>query len=131
MRVALSVNAPREVRHSFERYAGKVDVPLLDGLRILSTEIVSNAVRHSGRPAGDPIEVATTFTPTSVRVEVIDQGKGVEPLTPRSTSPASGLQLVELISDRWSSSHGSFHVWFEIDTHANSFIRPKSEGATT
>ena len=126
MTVALSVDAAREVRQSFEQYADRVDVPLLDDLRILSTEIVTNAVLHSGRPTGDPIEVVTTFTSTSVRVEVTDQGEGVATLTPRATDPPSGLHLVELISDRWSSSIGSFQVWFEIDTHSNGLIRRKT-----
>ena len=123
MTVALSVHAPREVRQSFEQFTDKVHRDLLDDLRILSTEIVTNAVRHSGRPEGDPIEVVTTFSPTNVRVEVIDQGAGIEPLVARSASPPSGLRLVELVSDRWSSSVGSFHVWFEIDTHTNTLTR--------
>jgi anti-sigma regulatory factor (Ser/Thr protein kinase) len=125
MTVGLSDQAPREVRHLFERFAEFTEEALLDDLRILSTEIVSNAVRHSGRPPGDPIEVVTTFTSTNVRVEVIDQGQGSTQLTPRSTSPPSGLQLVELVSDRWASV-GSFHVWFEIDTHTDGLIGRKA-----
>ena len=123
MTVQLSAHAPGQVRRSFDQFADRVDAELLDDLRILSTEIVTNAVVHSGRPTGDPIEVVTTFGPKHVRVEVIDQGDGVTPLIPRSTSPPSGLQLVELVSHRWSSSVGSFHVWFEIDTHTNTLIR--------
>jgi anti-sigma regulatory factor (Ser/Thr protein kinase) len=123
MSVALSVHAPREARQSFDRFADSVDGALLNDLRILSTELVSNAVLHSGRPQGDPIEVLTTFTDMSVRVEVIDQGEGVTSLAPRATNPPSGLQLVDLVSDRWSSNSGSFHVWFEIDTHRNALIR--------
>jgi anti-sigma regulatory factor (Ser/Thr protein kinase) len=123
MTFALSVHAPRQVRQSFDQFADRVDGALLDDLRILSTEIVTNAVLHSGRPTGDPIDVVTTFAPTSVRVEVIDQGEGAMPLTPRSISPPSGLRLVELVSDRWSSNVGSFHVWFEIDTHTNTLTR--------
>jgi anti-sigma regulatory factor (Ser/Thr protein kinase) len=131
MTVALSVRAPREVRRSFDQFSDGVEASLLDDLRILSTEVVSNAVRHSGRPTGDPIDVVTTFGPSSVRVEVVDQGEGVTPLTPRSTSPPSGLHLLELISDRWSSSRGSFHVWFEIDTLTDSLVRRNSERAAT
>jgi anti-sigma regulatory factor (Ser/Thr protein kinase) len=124
--VPLSVHAPRQVRQSFDRLVDTVDNGLLDDLRILSTEVVSNAVVHSGRPTGDPIAVVTRFRPGSVRVEVIDGGQGVTPLRPRSTSPPSGLHLVELVSDRWSSGVGSFHVWFEIDTRTNALIRRRT-----
>jgi anti-sigma regulatory factor (Ser/Thr protein kinase) len=127
MTVALSVHAPRQVRQSFDQFADRVDGALLDDLRILSTEVVTNAVMHSGRPTGDPIDVVTTFAPTSVRVEVIDQGEGVERLVARADSPPSGLRLFELLSHRWSSSIGSFHVWFEIDTHTDALIRRKGK----
>ena len=128
MTVALSVDAPREVRQSFDQFVDRIDGALLDDLRILSTEIVTNAVVHSGRPTGDPIEVVTTFGPSSVRVEVIDQGEGVEPLVARAASSPSGLSLVELVSDRWSSKRtGSFHVWFEIDTHSNGLLKRKNK----
>jgi hypothetical protein len=41
-------------------------------------------------------------------------------LTPRSVEPPSGLQFVELLSDRWDGSKvNSFHVWFEINTEQN------------
>jgi hypothetical protein len=58
-----------------------------------------------------------------LRLEVIDQGPGVEHLTPRQTFPASGLQCVDLLSDRWGSKHeNSFHVWFEIDVASGTTI---------
>jgi hypothetical protein len=101
----------------------------LDDLRILSSETVTNAVRHSGRREGDPIDVATTITSTLVRVEVKDLGVGVDTLRPRSLRPPSGLGYVDLLSDRWSSMIGdSFHVWFEIDVHSNALIRRATAG---
>jgi len=121
--VALSEHAPRETRHCFDRYSDRMGVALLADLRILSSEIVTNAVQHSGRETGDPIEIVVTIRPDAVRVEVIDQGEGTTSLQPRSTVPPSGLQYVELMSDRWSSYTGSFHVWFEIDTYPDKLIQ--------
>jgi anti-sigma regulatory factor (Ser/Thr protein kinase) len=126
MTLALSAHAPKQVRDSFDGYRGSIDEALLDDLRILSSELVTNAVQHSGRPEGDPIEVTTTVGQTLIRVEVTDSGNGIEPLQPRSTNPPSGLGYVALLSDRWSSSiTHSFRVWFEIDVRPNGLVRRK------
>jgi len=121
--IELSVHAPRDARRYFDRYAATLHHALLDDIRILTSEIVTNAVRHSGRPPGDPIEIRTSLTDETVRVEVVDRGSGVARLRPRSKTPPSGLQYVQLISDRWSSSIVKcFHVWFEIDVKSNALI---------
>jgi anti-sigma regulatory factor (Ser/Thr protein kinase) len=125
MTIALSPIAPRTARASWDRYTNRIEEALLDDLRILSSEIVTNVVQHSGRPNGDPIEITTTLTPTVIRVEVKDMGDGVDLLEPRSTSPPSGLAYVERLSDRWSSRIGSFHVWFEIDVRSNGLLKRK------
>ena len=126
MMLALSVDAPRQVRDSLElQYAGTMERSLLDDLRLLASELVSNAVIHSGRPTGDSLTLETSIVDDVLRVEVTDGGEGVLLLTPRTTSPPSGLGLVEMLSDRWSSrQNDAFHVWFEIDvTSTTSFSR--------
>jgi anti-sigma regulatory factor (Ser/Thr protein kinase) len=124
--VALSPAAPRQARDSFDTYTGRIEETLLDELRLLSSEIVTNAVVHSGRPDGDPIELTTTLTPSVIRVEVRDLGVGVDPLEPRSSHPPSGLGYVDLLSDRWSSTFdAAFHVWFEIDVESNAQLERK------
>ena len=58
-----------------------------------------------------------------MRVEVVDQRDGIQPLRPRALAPPSGLGYVELHSDRWSSGTvDSFHVWFEIDVKTDGLI---------
>ena len=115
--VGLSLTAPREVRRSLERrYAGSMERSLLDDVTVLTSEVVTNAVQHSGRPQGDPLTVDATVTDDVLRVEVTDKGHGVAELEPRSMSPPSGLGYMQILSDRWSSrANGSFLVWFEID----------------
>ena len=117
MTIALSLDAPREVRHSLEaQYVGSMERSLLDDLTLLASEVVTNAVQHSGRPHGDPIEVQTTVVDGVLRMEVTDRGVGVHELEARSIKPPSGLGYVEILSDRWSSRiNSSFQVWFEID----------------
>ena len=115
--VALSLQAPREIRHSLEaRYAGAMERSLLDDVTLLASEVVTNAVQHSGRPDGDPVTLESSVVDGVLRVEITDEGQGVIRLEPRATDPPSGLGYVEILSDRWSSRlNDSFHVWFEID----------------
>jgi anti-sigma regulatory factor (Ser/Thr protein kinase) len=129
--IPLAADAARQTRRSFDRYSGTVEEALLDDLRLLSSEMVTNAVQHSGCSAGDPILVEVTRTRETVRVEVTDRGERKEPVRPRSQVPASGLQFVEVLSDRWSSgADDSFHVWFEIEINADGLIRRKQPPPT-
>ena len=128
--LVLSIHAPRQVRDSLElQYSGTMERSLLDDVRILTSEIVTNAVQHSGRPVGDPLTIQTSVVDDVLRVEVSDRGNGVLELTPRMTKPPSGLGLVQLLSDRWSShQNDAFHVWFEIDVSSNAMLHRRPAG---
>lgn len=128
MLFGLSMHAPRQVRHSLEaRYAGSMERSLLDDVTLLSSEVVTNAVQHSGRPDGDPLTFESSVIDGVLRVEVTDEGRGVLHLQPRAINPPSGLGYVEILSDRWSSHvNGSFHVWFEIDVTSRSMLWRKA-----
>ena len=124
MSVALSVHAPGQVRHSLEaQYVGSMERSLLDDLTLCTSEVVTNAVQHSGRPQGDELTIETTVVDGVLRVEVTDKGEGVDELEARSIDPPSGLGYVDILSDRWSSRvNDSFHVWFEIDVVSRSML---------
>jgi anti-sigma regulatory factor (Ser/Thr protein kinase) len=128
MILVLSIHAPRQVRDSLElQYAGSMERSLLDDVRLLTSEVVSNAVQHSGRPTGDPLTLETSVVHDVLRVEVTDGGKGALQLTPRTSNPPSGLGLVQMLSDRWSShQNDTFHVWFEIDVTSSTPLSRKS-----
>ena len=91
-------------------------------LELAITEVVSNAVRHSG--SGD--EVALLMTPRDgyLCVRVTDGGAG---LVPRPGAMASeegagfGLFIVEQLTRRWGMTRegGATRVWFEIDYEAD------------
>ncbi len=127
MMLALSIRAPRQVRDSLElQYAGSMERSLLDDVRLLTSEIVSNAVQHSGRPAGDPLTMESSLVGGVFRVDVSDGGRGKPELTPRTMSPPSGLGIVQMLSDRWSShQNDTFRVWFEIDVETAATVRRK------
>jgi len=122
--VALSLHAPSQVRRSLEsRYSESMDRPLLDDVVLLTSEMVTNAVQHSGRPDGDPLSVQASVSDGVLRIEVADLGHGVYNLEVGSVDPPSGLRFVQLLSDRWSSRiNGSFRVWFEIDVVSRSVL---------
>ncbi len=108
--------AAARARRGLARLRGELDSPTLESLRLLVTELVSNAVRHAGVPT---VDLLVLVTEPAVRVEVLDQGPGFEPeRRRRDPDPEGGwgLFLVERMADRWGVSCESrgTRVWFEI-----------------
>ena len=96
-----------------------METSLLDDVKVMTSELVSNSVQHSGCPDGDPITATATVSDGVLRVEVMDNGEGADPLVPRCSCPPAGLGFVAILSDRWASSRsGTFRVWFEVDVTA-------------
>ena len=100
-----------------------VEVPVpedrVEDLRLLTSEIVTNAVRHAGLAREDTIGVAVEVSERRVRVEVADDGPGFDPSDLPDSSPEGvggwGLQLVTQLSDRWGVIRNEpNHVWFEV-----------------
>ena len=116
-------DAPSAVREALRERGRHLSDGVRDDLLLLLTEVVTNAVRHSGTRAGEPIEVQVHEQEDCVRVEVVDSGHGFEPperLVPDLTRTGGlGLVLVDRISRAWGvrrSSQGAT-VWFELDNH--------------
>ena len=117
MTMPLSIRSPAEVRSALETtYADAMDRLLLDDVKLMASELVTNAVQHSGCPEGDPLLLRATVVDGVLRVALGDAGWTTDHLEPRSINPPSGLGVVRLLSDRWSSYRdGHFTVWFEIN----------------
>lgn len=97
----------------------RLDGQVLDDIRLLVSELVTNAIRHAEGPNGGEVELDVTIDDGRVRVEVADPGAGFEP-QPRDdemTRPGGwGLYLVDRISDRWGVIRNRLNrVWFELD----------------
>ena len=91
----------------------------IEDLRLLTSEIVTNAVRHAGLAQEDTIGVAVDVSERRVRVEVADDGPGFDPSDLPEPSPERvggwGLTLVKQLSDRWGVIRNEpNHVWFEV-----------------
>jgi anti-sigma regulatory factor (Ser/Thr protein kinase) len=86
-------------------------------LRLLVTELVTNAILHAGAP-GTPVLLRVEVGPARLRVEVHDRGPGFEKHDPkpRGSRGGYGLFLVERMSSRWGvhRNEGTY-VWFELD----------------
>ncbi|HEX8065744.1 MAG TPA: ATP-binding protein [Thermoleophilaceae bacterium] len=126
MRVELDwgPTAAAEARTALGVLDGRMDRDVLDDVRLLVSELVTNSVRHSeGDPArGVALEVA--LDERTVHVEVLDGGDGFAP-QPREDDDDRiggwGLQLVDRIAHRWGVARNGFtRVWFEIDESAAS-----------
>jgi anti-sigma regulatory factor (Ser/Thr protein kinase) len=111
-----SVHAIREAREqvrAFVRGAGvEADAVRLGDLELLVSEVVSNAVLHSGTP--DVVVSVRTSEP--VRIQVEDHGDGVPAIAPAPAVGGLGLRLVDTLASEWGVSrldHGKI-VWFEF-----------------
>ena len=118
-RLPADLGAPRQARHMLAVLAEEVDTGLLEDVRLLVNELVTNSVKHAGLSEGQWIGLNVRTAITRVRVEVSDAGGGFEPAGNAAASERDsgwGLVLVERISDRWGVKRSDpACVWFEID----------------
>ena len=118
--LSVTPEAAAEARHAL---AG---ISLSDGrerdVRLLVSELVTNAVRHANLTPGDVILLVIDVQDRRLRVEVHDPGGGFVPRAP-APDPARpsgwGLYLVAELADRWGvDSDERTLVWFELDRRA-------------
>jgi anti-sigma regulatory factor (Ser/Thr protein kinase) len=121
-RLAVSPEAAAEARHALDEMAAAIPDGRMRDVRLLISELVTNAVRHADLDAGDAIDLVIDIADQMLRVEVHDPGGGFVPSTP-SPDPARpsgwGLYLVAELADRWGvDSDDRTRVWFELDRPA-------------
>ena len=88
--------------------------PLLDDLRLLITELVTNSVRHG---PGGTIRVTLNVTDEdSVFAEVADNGRegAVRIRDSADDGGGLGLRILDRMAARWGVYEGSTNVWFEL-----------------
>jgi anti-sigma regulatory factor (Ser/Thr protein kinase) len=100
----------------------RIESVVMEDVRLLVSELVTNSVRHSQMPAADHVQLDVSVDSGTVRVEVCDTGTGFEP-RPREPERTRiggwGLLLVDKLADRWGvASNDLTRVWFEIDMGA-------------
>jgi anti-sigma regulatory factor (Ser/Thr protein kinase) len=112
--------AAAAARRALEPLSGDLTESQLRDVRLLTSELVTNAVRHAGLQPGDPIRLTARVGRDALRVEVRDAGQGFE-RRPPSPDPERasgwGLFLVQEVADRWGVEGGApgSRIWFELD----------------
>jgi anti-sigma regulatory factor (Ser/Thr protein kinase) len=122
LKLPVSAAAVAEARHALDRLGGALPESRMRDVRLLVSELVTNAVRHAGLGPRDVIRVVVQVRARSLRVEVHDPGGGFVPAPPSpdpSRESGWGLYLVEELADRWGvDSKRRTRVWFELDRAA-------------
>jgi two-component sensor histidine kinase len=88
-----------------------VDARSRDAVRLIVSELVTNAVKH-GPDA--PISLLLRRQGATVYGEVSDRGAGPIAAVSASAHGGFGLHVVETMSDRWGIEEGATRVWFEV-----------------
>jgi anti-sigma regulatory factor (Ser/Thr protein kinase) len=92
--------------------------PVYRDLRLLVSEVVTNAIRHAEHRG--EVRLVVVPVPGALRVEVHDGGVGFAP-DPEPTPAADrgagwGLYLVDKLTRSWGAERApDAHVWFELE----------------
>ena len=107
-----------QARRAVGQLAGLLPDERLDDLRLLISEVVTNAIRHSGTRPGEVVRLHVMATGASTRVEVHDRGSGFawRRRTPQpECGSGRGLFLVAELADAWGVCDcPNTCVWFEL-----------------
>lgn len=107
-----------EARRAVSELGDSIPSGRLDDLRLLVSEVVTNAIRHAEMGPQDRVGLRIVAFDDAVRVEVRDRGHGFAP-GERAPDPARasgwGLYLVAELADRWGiEGESQTCVWFEM-----------------
>jgi anti-sigma regulatory factor (Ser/Thr protein kinase) len=108
--------AAARARRALSKLRADIDPPLMETLRLLVTELVSNSVRHAH---SETVILKVLVGRAAVLTEVTDEGPGFDPTdagTPGTDDSGWGLFLVERLADRWGVHQDpeATRVWFEL-----------------
>ena len=121
--LATEPTAPGIGRRSIEVIQSFADSAVVDDVKLLVSELITNSVKHAAAGVGGRIDLVVEVLEDTVLVSVRDTGGGFEHRPRRRGSRRSGwgLFLVQELSDRWGierlADEGTA-VWFEIARHS-------------
>ncbi len=112
-------SAPALARAAISAFCEARDVPERASatVKLLVSELVTNAVTHPDLEGPANVRLLARVEPEVIRVEVTDNGSGFEPIPrdPSRTGSGFGLFLVDKEAVRWGVDQlGGSRVWFEV-----------------
>jgi anti-sigma regulatory factor (Ser/Thr protein kinase) len=120
MRLGSGPDAAAEARRAIAQLRADLDPPLMETLRLLVTELVTNSVRHTDC---ESLMLRVAIGKTAVLTEVADEGACFDPAAYAFAEPEEhggdggwGLFLVERLARNWGVKDDgrSKRVWFEL-----------------
>jgi len=123
MRLGSGPDAAAEARRALAELRADLDPPLMETLRLLVTELVTNSVRHT---ECDSVTLRVAIGKGAVLTEVVDDGPNFDAegllaeeqkLDGRDPDHGWGLFLVQRLAREWGVNEdngGSKRVWFEL-----------------
>jgi anti-sigma regulatory factor (Ser/Thr protein kinase) len=114
-------------------FACALDPIVLHDVRLLVSELVTNALRHGGLGPDDTIDLVLDIDAGEVHVEVRDPGPGFVPeAIPDDARPPEGrgwgLVFLRTIANRWGVDRDDgTRVWFELAATRDD-ARPSGNG---
>ena len=115
--VALPTAATTARTEATERLAAQLGKRVLEDVRLLVTELITNALRHGALSVGDRVSVKASVDAGVVRIEVRDPGRDgqVAPREPGPRGGGYGLFLVDQLAKRWGvDRRNGTTVWCEL-----------------
>jgi anti-sigma regulatory factor (Ser/Thr protein kinase) len=116
LRLSGGSGAAARARRELSRLPDDLEPSLIETLRLLITELVSNAVKHA---AAERVSLKVLVARNAVFTEVSNAGPDFDPAEtggPRTDHSGFGLFLVERLADRWGvvREGTDTKVWFEL-----------------
>ncbi len=113
LKLRCDVDAPAAARDAVRSLVGPR--PNVSDAMLVASELVSNAVRHSGATEDELLTVMLKVDGGEMSITVVDPGRSGTVARPRGKPDPSGgfgLRLVEELAIRWGASRADGHrVW--------------------
>lgn len=112
MRLGSGPDAAAQARRAIGKLRQDLDPPLMETMRLLVTELITNAVRHTNC---DTVVLKIAIGKSAVLTEVCDDGPNFDPQPSDAEDDGWGLFLVERLAEDWGvKTNGTKRVWFRL-----------------
>jgi anti-sigma regulatory factor (Ser/Thr protein kinase) len=97
-----------------EELESRVPAPVLDDVKLMVSELVTNGIVHGSTEPDVPV-MLDLLVNGDVRCRVLDHGRGFAPSGRKEGPGGWGLQVIGQLADRWGMqcSPQQTEVWFE------------------